>query len=49
MDVLVSLGTSGAYLYSLLVLAGVIGGEPFFETNALLITFVLGGRLMGAG
>ena len=46
MDVLVSLGTTGAYLYSLLVLAGIIGGEPFFETNALLITFVLSGRLI---
>jgi Cu2+-exporting ATPase/Cu+-exporting ATPase len=46
MDVLVALGTTGAYLYSILVLSGLIGGEPFFETNALLITFVLGGRLI---
>ncbi len=46
MDVLVSLGTSGAYLYSLLAFLGVIPGSPFFETNALLITFVRGGRLI---
>ncbi len=46
MDVLVSLGTTGAYLYSMLVLAGVLRGEPFFETNSLLITFVLAGRLI---
>ncbi len=46
MDVLVSLGTSGAYIYSLLVFFGIIGGKPFFETNALLITFVLSGRLI---
>ena len=46
MDVLVSLGTTGAYLYSLLTLSGVIAGDPFFETNALLITFVLSGRLI---
>ena len=46
MDVLVSLGTTGAYIYSLLTLSGVIAGDPFFETNALLITFVLSGRLI---
>ncbi len=46
MDVLVSLGTSGAYLYSLLALVGFIKGTPFFETNALLITFVRGGRFI---
>ncbi len=46
MDVLVALGTSGAYLYSLLALLGFIKGSPFFETNALLITFVRGGRFI---
>ena len=46
MDVLVALGTSGAYLYSLLALLGFISGSPFFETNALLITFVRGGRFV---
>ncbi len=46
MDVLVALGTSGAYLYSSLVMIGFLKGEPFFETNALLITFVRGGRFI---
>ena len=46
MDVLVALGTTGAYLYSLLALFGIIPGSPFFETNALLITFVRGGRFI---
>ncbi len=46
MDVLVALGTTGAYLYSTLVLAGLLPGDPFFETNAFLITFVRGGRFI---
>jgi len=46
MDVLVALGTSGAYLYSCLVFAGLLPGDPFFETNAFLITFVRGGRFI---
>ncbi|WP_457599787.1 heavy metal translocating P-type ATPase [Hydrogenivirga sp.] len=46
MDVLVSLGTTGAYLYSLLTLLGFIPGAPFFETNAFLITFVRAGRFI---
>ncbi len=46
MDVLVSLGTTGAYLYSVLVLAGIIPGKPFFETNAFLISFVRLGRFI---
>lgn len=46
MDVLVALGTSGAYLYSLFSFLGILGGYPFFETNAFLITFVRGGRFI---
>ncbi len=46
MDVLVALGTTGSYLYSLLVFLELIPGKPFFETNAFLITFVRGGRLI---
>ncbi len=46
MDVLVSLGTTGAYVYSLLTLLGFIPGSPFFETNTFLITFVRGGRFI---
>ncbi len=46
MDVLVSLGTTGSYLYSLLVFLGMLKGEPFFETNAFLIAFVRGGKFI---
>ncbi len=46
MDVLVSLGTTGSYIYSLLAFWGFLPGSPFFETNAFLITFVRGGRFI---
>ena len=46
MDVLVALGTSGSLLYSLLAWAGLIEGDPFFETNVFLITFVRLGRFI---
>ncbi len=44
MDVLVSLGTTGAYLYSLLSYLKLIPGYPMFETNIFLITFVRLGK-----
>lgn len=44
MDVLVSLGTTGAYLYSLLSYLRLIPGYPMFETNVFLITFVRLGK-----
>ena len=42
MDVLVALGTSAAYFYSLFAFFGVFGphGEVFFETSAMLIAFI---------
>lgn len=51
MDVLVALGTSAAYFYSLFsVLFGAINenyhGEDFFETSAMLIMFVLLGKYL---
>jgi len=46
MDVLVALGTTGAYSYSTLVFLGALPGDPFFETNAFLITFVRAGRFI---
>lgn len=42
MDTLVTLGTLGAFLYS--TYAAFTGGYTFFETSALVITFVLAGR-----
>jgi len=46
MDVLVALGITAAYGYSLLALCGLFGpdGEMFFETSAMLVTFVRFGK-----
>eukprot|EP00271_Cylindrocystis_brebissonii_P007903 TRINITY_DN21809_c0_g1_i1.p1 TRINITY_DN21809_c0_g1~~TRINITY_DN21809_c0_g1_i1.p1 ORF type:complete len:1089 (-),score=224.28 TRINITY_DN21809_c0_g1_i1:538-3804(-) len=52
MDVLVALGTSAAYFYSLLALVlgafhgGSGDGQDFFETSAMLIMFVLLGKYL---
>lgn len=55
MDVLVSLGTTAAYLYSVLSVAlmwakarqGVMySGPDYFETSALLITFISLGKFL---
>ena len=50
MDVLIVLGTSAAYIYSLLVTAmpGVFDGEAYFDTAALIISIVLLGRYLEA-
>merc|ERR1711916_229619 len=51
MDVLVAMGTSSAYFYSLFVVieSWVVGTKPgglFYETAALLITFIIGGKYL---
>ncbi|MGF9800006.1 heavy metal translocating P-type ATPase [Brevibacillus agri] len=53
MDVLVALGTSAAYFYSLYVAISSIGShahmlELYFETSAVLITLILLGKLFEA-
>ena len=53
MDSLIAIGTSAAYFYSLAVTVltlatGRMVGEVFFETAALLITFVLLGKFLEA-
>jgi Cu+-exporting ATPase len=51
MDVLVALGTSAAYFYSLFAFFGAFGehgGEVFFETSAMLITFIRLGKFLEA-
>ncbi|WP_090573320.1 cation-translocating P-type ATPase [Paenibacillus sp. OV219] len=53
MDVLVAMGTSAAYFYSLYETVASIGGgmhrlELYYETSALLITFLLLGKLLEA-
>ena len=46
MDTLIALGTSSAYIYSLLatVLPGVFGSDTYFDTAALIISIILLGR-----
>jgi Cu+-exporting ATPase len=49
MDVLVALGTSAAYLFSLVVTLGDMHGLPvYFEASAAVITLVLLGKLLEA-
>ncbi len=50
MDVLVAMGISAAYGYSLCALFGLFGpaGEVFFETGAMLITFIRLGKWLEA-
>jgi len=50
MDVLVALGISAAYGYSLLATFGLFGlsGPVFFETSAMLITFIRFGKWLEA-
>lgn len=48
MDVLVALGTSAAYFYSVFAFFGAFGvhGEIFFETSAMLIAFIRLGKFL---
>ncbi|MBY0123716.1 cation-translocating P-type ATPase [Bacillus sp. S/N-304-OC-R1] len=53
MDVLVALGTSAAYFYSVYLAIGTIGGNGeveglYFETSAVLITLIILGKLFEA-
>lgn len=47
MDVLVALGTSAAYLYSV-VTTFRIGGHVYYETSTIIITLILLGKLLEA-
>jgi P-type Cu+ transporter len=46
MDVLVALGTSAAYFYSLPVTFGLFYGHVYFETAAVIITLIKLGKLL---
>lgn len=46
MDVLVSLGTSAAFLYSLPVTFGLLSGHVYFETAAVIIVLIKLGKLL---
>ncbi|HZU87259.1 MAG TPA: heavy metal translocating P-type ATPase [Anaerolineaceae bacterium] len=46
MDVLVSLGTSAAFFYSVLITFGLFSGHVYFETAALIIVLIKLGKLL---
>ena len=46
MDVLVALGSSVAYFYSVLITLGILGGHVYFETSASIITLITAGSLL---
>ena len=48
MDVLVALGSSVAYFYSIAIVLGLLGGHVFFETSAAIITLIKVGKLLEA-
>ncbi|MFC6965088.1 heavy metal translocating P-type ATPase [Halocatena marina] len=48
MDVLIALGSSTAYLYSVAVLLGLIAGGMYFDTAALILVFITLGNYLEA-
>ena len=48
MDVLVALGSSTAYFYSLPIVLGILPGHVYFETSAVIITLVKLGKYLEA-
>ena len=48
MDVLIALGSSTAYLYSVVVLLGLIAGDVYFDTAALILVFITLGNYLEA-
>jgi Cu+-exporting ATPase len=48
MDVLIALGSTTAYVYSVLVLLGLIAGGLYFDTAALILVFITLGNYLEA-
>ena len=48
MDVLIAMGSSVAYFYSLVVTLGLIPGHVYFETSAVIITLIKVGKFLEA-
>ena len=48
MDVLIAMGSSAAYFYSISVLLGLISGHVYFETGAVIITLIKVGKYLEA-
>ncbi len=48
MDVLIAMGSSVAYIYSVVVTVGIIPGHVYFETAAVIITLIRLGKFLEA-
>ncbi len=48
MDVLIALGSSTAYIYSLVVLLGLLAGNLYFDTAAMILVFITLGNYLEA-
>jgi Cu+-exporting ATPase len=48
MDVLIAMGSSAAYFYSIPVVLGIIPGHVYFETSAVIITLIRLGKYLEA-
>ncbi|MFO8037165.1 MAG: heavy metal translocating P-type ATPase [Anaerolineales bacterium] len=48
MDVLVAMGSSAAYFYSIPILLGFLPGHVYFETSAMIITLIKVGKFLEA-
>ncbi len=48
MDVLIAMGTSVAYFYSIFITLGIISGHVYFETSAVIITLIRLGKFLEA-
>ncbi|WP_339105267.1 heavy metal translocating P-type ATPase [Haloterrigena salinisoli] len=48
MDVLIALGSSTAYVYSLVVLLGLLAGNLYFDTAAMILVFITLGNYLEA-
>ncbi|ELY98757.1 heavy metal translocating P-type ATPase [Natrialba aegyptia] len=48
MDVLIALGSSTAYVYSVVVLLGLLAGSLYFDTAALILVFITLGNYLEA-
>jgi Cu+-exporting ATPase len=48
MDVLIAMGSSAAYFYSIAVVLGMIPGHTYFETSAVIITLIKLGKFLEA-
>jgi len=46
MDVLVVMGSSAAYFYSLFIVLGLVSGQVYFETSAVIITLIKLGKYL---